>query len=278
MIEIGSFTELEIVKEVEFGLYLDGGPFGEILLPNNAVPKDAKIGDDLNVFIYCDSEDRIIATTATPTVIVGDFAFLEVKDVGEYGAFLNWLMAKDLFVPFREMQEPMQVGKKYLVRAYLDEKSDRIAASSKLSRFIENESSDLNKGDEVNIIVAAKTALGYKVIVNKQFWGVVYSNEVFKAINVGDKMTAFIKNVRDDQRLDITLTKQGYQKQIPTDVATLLDKLQSADGFIPFTDKSDPAVIKSNFNMSKKAFKRAVGFLYKERKIILEKGGIRLKK
>jgi len=276
MIKIGEFANLEIVKEVDFGLYLDGGPFGEILLPNNTVPANAKVGEDIEVFIYLDSEDRIIATTMKPKLTVGDFAVLEVKAVGEYGAFLDWGLVKDLFVPFREMKEKMQIGKSYLVRAYIDGTSDRIAASSNLNRFVKRESEELEKGEEVNIIIAEETDLGFKVVVNKKYWGLVFRNEVFQKLEIGEKLNAFVKQVREDKRLDISLKKQGYQKQIPDDVAVVLNKLEAQNGFISITDKSSPAEIKSHFNMSKKAFKRAVGSLYKERKITLEKEGIRL--
>ena len=275
MINIGDYTSLEVLKKVDFGVYLDGGPFGEILLPLRYVPEGVEVGDEIDVFIYNDSEDRIIATTERPKAKVGEFAFLEVKAISEYGAFMDWGLMKDLFVPFREQVIKMEIGHKYLVRVYLDEKTDRIAASSRWHRFLEEKNDSLQEGEEVEIKIATKTDLGYKVVVNDKYWGVLYANEIFEPIAIGETKKAFVKKLREDQRLDITLQKKGPD-EVEEMKSDLLDKLKENDGFLPFTDKSPPELIYQEMKMSKKAFKRAVGNLYKQRLITLEKDGIRL--
>ncbi len=275
MIKIGDFSTLEIVKKVDFGMYLDGGPFGEILLPLKYIPEYAKVGEEIEVFIYNDSEDRIIATTEKPKAKVGEFAFLEVKAVSEFGAFLDWGLLKDLFVPFREQVGRMQVGKKYLVRVYLDERTDRIVASMRWHRFLNEKNETLKEQEEVEIKIASKTDLGYKVIVNDTYWGVLYSNEIFQPVSIGETKKAFVKKIREDQRIDIILHKQGTE-EVEQSRNSLLEKLQDNDGFLPLTDKSSPELIYQEMRMSKKAFKRAVGNLYKKRLIVLEKDGIRL--
>ena len=277
MIAIGKHASLEVIKETDFGVYLDGGPFGEILLPNYAVPKGTKKGEELSVFIYCDSEDRIIATTLEPKAIVGDFAFLSVKAVGEYGAFLDWGLSKDLFVPFREQLVRMQKGASYLVYVYLDEQTDRIVASSRLNRFVKMTSEGINADEEVDLIVAQQTDLGYKVIVNETYWGMLFRNEVFRKIQIGDRIKGFVKQVREDKKLDIVLQKQGYTNEVENTTTSLLQAITQNDGFLPLTDKSPPQDIYAQLQMSKKAFKRAVGALYKQKKIAIEKKGIRLK-
>lgn len=275
MINIGDYTTLEILKEVDFGMYLDGGPFGEILLPLKYIPKEAKVGDEIDVFIYNDSEDRIIATTEKPKAKVGEFAFLKVKAVSEYGAFLDWGLLKDLFVPFREQVIKMEVGNKYLVRVYLDEKTDRIAASSRWHRFLEDKNETLEDGEEVEIKIATKTDLGYKVVVNDTYWGVLYENEIFEPIEFGETKKAFVKKIREDQRIDIILKKQSAE-EVEESRSGILERLEANEGFLPLTDKSSPELIYEEMKMSKKAFKRAIGNLYKQRLIIIEEDGIRL--
>jgi len=280
MIEIGKYSDLEIVKEVDFGLYLNGGPFGEILLPKQYVDDTMKVGEEVRVFIYTDSEDRIIATTMIPHAAVGDFAYLQAKDLSNYGAFLDWGIHKDLFVPFQEQIHSMTIGDYYLVRVYLDEASDRVAATTKLNRFLENtdEDGDFEEGQEVDIIIAKETPNGYKAIVNETHWGMIYRNEVFKKMEIGSKDKAFIKQVRPDGLIDLAMQKQGYRAQIPEAVQVVLEKLEANDGFLPLTDKSPPEVIYDNFSMSKKNFKKAVGYLYKNKQITLSDKGITLVK
>lgn len=275
LINIGDYCTLEIIKTVDFGMYLDGGPFGEILLPTRYIPENAKVGDEIEVFLYNDSEDRLIATTERPKAKVGEFAFLKVKAAGEYGAFLDWGLMKDLFIPFREQVVEMYVENSYLVRVYLDEKTDRIAASSRWHRFLEEKNETLKEEEEVTIKVATQTDLGYKVIVNDKYWGVLYENEIFQPIAIGDTRKAFVKKIRDDQRIDIILHKQGFE-EVQESRSRILEKLKANDGFLPLTDKSSPELIYQEMKMSKKAFKRTVGNLYKQQLITLDKDGIRL--
>ncbi len=276
MIKIGDYNELEVVKHVDFGIYLDGGAHGEILMPIRYVPEGVEDGQDLEVFIYCDSEDRLIATSEKPKAKVGDFACLEVKSITEFGAFLDWGLPKDLFVPFREQAEPFEEGESYVVYIYLDETSERIVASSRLKRFLQTESEGFEVGQEVEILVARQTDLGYKVIVNKRYWGLLYENQIFGVISIGEYKKAYIHHIREDLLLDISLQPQGYRVLIPKTAEDLLEKIKSNNGFLPLTDKSAPGEIYAQLNMSKKAFKKAIGLLYKKRLITLEANGIRL--
>ena len=277
MIKIGKHATLEIIKEVEFGLYLDGGPYGEILLPIRYVPKKYELGQDLRVFIYTDSEDRIIATTLEPLAQADQFACLQVKAVMEYGAFLDWGLPKDLFVPYREQVQAMRVGAHYVVRVYVDEKTDRMIASARLNRFVKTIAEGLEEGQKVNLLIAEKTDVGYKAIINDAYWGVLYHNEIFDKLKIGERREGFVKKIRDDGKVDLSLEAQGYQKQIPAAAKNLIQQLKNNEGFLPLTDKSPPDDIYKKLKMSKKAFKKAVGMLYKQRLIILEKNGIRLK-
>jgi len=277
LIEIGKYNSLEIVKALDFGVYLDGGPYGELLLPIKYVPEGLEPGDDVEVFLYSDSEDRLITTTDKPKAIVGDFGMMEVKEVSEYGAFLDWgIEGKDLMVPFREQRQRMEAGQQYLVYVYLDEVTDRIVGSNKLNKFLENKSSDLSYKQEVEIIIAAPTDLGYRVIVNKAYWGALYRNEVFEKLEIGDRKKAFIKKIREDQRIDVSLQEPGVG-EIDRSATQVMKAIESNDGFLPLTDKSPPELIYDHLKMSKKNFKRAVGSLYKQRLILLEKDGLRLK-
>ncbi len=278
MLSIGEYATLEIVKLVEFGAYLDGGPFGEVLLPKRYVPENTKAGDEVRVFIYCDSDDRVIATTETPFAIVGEYAFLKTTGAAPFGAFLDWGLSKDLLVPMREQAEPMEVGKSYVVKVLFDENTDRLYASSRLNKFIVETAEELNLavGDSVEILVTALTDLGYKAIVNNHCWGVLYQNEVFKDLKIGDKTTALVKTIRPDGKLDLSLRAQGYQKRISSETDIILEALEKYNGFLEITDKSSPELIYKILNISKKAFKQAIGNLYKARKISLEEKGIRL--
>ena len=274
-IELGKYNQLEVVKSVDFGLYLDGGDNGEILLPARYVPEGCKPGDMLNVFIYLDNEERLIATTLDPLVQVGEFACLEVAWVNEYGAFLDWGLMKDLFVPFREQKMKMLKGRKYVVHAHVDEESYRIMASAKVERYLSKEMPPYQVGEELEVMVWHQTDLGYKVIVENKFSGMLYRNEVFQALEPGMKLQAFVKQVREDGKLDMSLHKGGAKK-IGSFVDALYDYIKEHDGYIPFHDKSDAEDIYATFGVSKKVFKKSVGDLYKKRLIVLEEGGIRL--
>lgn len=274
-IELGKFNVLEIVKTVDFGVYLDGGEEGEILLPTRYVPEDYEIGDFLNVFLYLDNEERLIATTLTPLVQVGEFACLEVAWINQFGAFLNWGLMKDLFVPFREQKMKMQVGKKYVIHAHIDEESYRIVASAKVERYLSKEMPVYQPNDEVSILIWQKTDLGFKAIVENQFSGLLYESEIFQRLQTGMTLKAFVKQVREDGKIDLMLQKPGFEK-IDDFAETLLSYIKENGGSIPLNDKSPAEEIYDTFGVSKKTFKKGVGDLYRKRVIVLEDNGIRL--
>ncbi len=227
-IELGKYNTLEVVKEVAFGIYLDGGEEGEILLPTRYVPEDCKIGDFLNVFLYLDMDERLIATTLTPLVQVGQFACLEVSWINQYGAFLNWGLMKDLFVPFREQKMKMQVGKKYVVHAHLDEESYRIVASAKVDRYLSKEKAAYESGQEVDIPDLAEDGFGLKAIIDNKYSGLLYENEIFSTLETGMEMKAFVKQVREDGKVDLILQKPGFEK-IDDFSKTLLDYIKRTE-------------------------------------------------
>ena len=276
-IELGKFNVLEIVKTVDFGVYLDGEEEGEILLPTRYVPEEYNIGDFLNVSLYLDNEERLIATTLTPLVQVGEFACLEVSWVNEYGAFLNWGLMKDLFVPFREQKMTMMVGKKYVVHAHIDEESYRIVASAKVERYLSKEFPAYEPNEEVSILIWQKTDLGFKAIVENQFSGLLYEGEIFQRLQTGMTLKAFVKQVREDGKIDLMLQKPGFEK-IDDFADTLLSYIKEHGGSIELTDKSPAEDIYDTFEVSKKTFKKGVGDLYRKRLIVLEANGIRLAK
>ncbi len=273
-IEIGKFNELKVLKEVDFGVYLDGGEGEEILLPSRYVPENCQVGDELKVFIYLDNEERLVATTLTPLAQVGQFAYLEVAWVNQFGAFMNWGLMKDLFVPFREQKMKMQIGKKYMVHVHVDEESYRIMASAKVEHFLSKEYPEYTSGEEVDILVWQKTDLGYKVIVDNKFSGLLYDNEVFRSLETGIHLKAYIKQVREDGKIDLTLQKEGMEK-VNDFSGILLQYIKDNGGRIPFGDKTPAELIYDTFKVSKKTFKKAVGDLYKKRLIILEENSIR---
>lgn len=272
-IELGKFNQLEVVKQVDFGMYLDGGDEGEILLPTRYVPEDCEVGDWLNVFLYLDNEERLIATTLTPLVQVGEFACLEVAWINQFGAFLNWGLMKDLFVPFSEQKMKMQVGRRYVVHAHLDEESYRIVASAKVDRYLSKELADYQPGDEVNILIWQKTDLGFKAIIENKYSGLLYDSEIFQQLYTGDTVKAFIKQVREDGKIDLILQKPGFEK-VDDFSKTLLQYIRDNGGKIDLTDKSPAEEIYDVFSVSKKTFKKAVGDLYKKRLVVLRDNSI----
>lgn len=274
-IKLGKYNQLEVVKEVDFGVYLNGDEDGEILLPKRYVPEGTKPGDILNVFIYLDMEERLVATTLQPYVQVGEFACLEVAWINQFGAFLNWGLMKDLFVPFREQKMKMQKGKRYVVYVHLDEESYRIVASAKIEHFLSTEKPDYQPGQEVEVLVWQRTELGYKVIVENKFSGMLYHNEIFQPLEVGMRLPAFIKQVRPDGKIDLVLQKAGARK-VDDFSEVLWQYIKDNDGFTPLNDKTDAEVIYHTFGVSKKTFKKAVGDLYKKRRIVLKEDGIHL--
>lgn len=269
-IQLGKFNRLEIIKEVDFGVYLSG----DILLPSRYVPDNSHIGDILNVFIYLDQDERPIATTLTPLVQVGEFAVLETVWKNEYGAFLNWGLMKDLFVPFKEQKEEMEIGNKYLIYAYIDTQTDRIVASSKIEKFFSNEAPNYQSGDEVNILISDRTNIGFRAIVDNKFKGMMYDNQTFQSLNVGDKIKAYVDKIRMDGRIDLLINKPG-REGIDNLSEKLFDYIVRSGGFVPITDKSDPELIYNTFGMSKKAFKKSVGALLREEMIKIEENGLR---
>lgn len=274
-IELGKFNRLEVVKEVDFGMYLDGGDEGEILLPARYVPEDCNVGDMLNVFLYLDNEERLIATTLTPLVQVGGFAYLEVAWVNQFGAFLNWGLMKDLFVPFSEQKMKMQVGKKYIIHAHLDDESYRIVASAKVDRYLSKEKAEYQPGEEVNILIWQKTDLGFKAIIENKFGGLLYDSEIFQPLQTGVMLKAYVKQVREDGKIDLILQKPGFEK-VDDFSKTLLEYIREHDGHTSLNDKSPADDIYETFGISKKTFKKAVGDLYKKHLIVLQEDGIRL--
>lgn len=267
-IKLGDYNLMKVVKKVDFGMYLDGGDEGEVLLPQRYVPEGCKVGDELNVFIYLDNEERLVATTLTPLAKVGDFAFLSVAWVNEYGTFLNWGLMKDLFCPFREQKMKMETGKGYIVHVHLDSESYRIVASAKIERYFSNEQPEYKQGDEVSLLVWQKTDLGFKVIIDNKYPGLVYKDQIFKDIHTGDKMKGYIGTIRPDGKIDVTLQPTG--RKMTTEFSeVLLQYMKEHDGVCRLTDKSPAEDIYKTFQVSKKNYKKAVGDLYKRRLISL---------
>ena len=275
MLQIGNYNTLRVVKLVSFGVYLDGGEGKEILLPTRYVPKGVKVDDEIQVFIYHDNEGRLIATTLRPKAVVGEFAFMRVKSVNDTGAFLDWRLMKDLLVPFKEQKMTMREGNWYLVYVHLDHLTGRIVASARIEKFLGNVPPVYQLNQEVDLLVADDTEIGYKVIVDNLHWGMIYHNQVFQRLERGEHLKGYVKEVREDDKLDISLQPLGYQK-IDGISQRILNALQMKEGFLPVHDKSDPEEIYSLFRCSKKAFKQAIGSLYKQRLIAIEKEGIRL--
>ena len=272
-LRLGHYNRLEVIKELDFGLYLDGYDGEEILIPRVYVPEGTQIGDFLEVFIYRDSEDRLIATTLKPYATVGEFAYLKVKDVSKLGVFLDWGLMKDLLVPFGEQTHKMGLGRSYLVYIYIDEESERIVASAKLDKFLENDSSKFTEGQEVSLVPYEYTDLGIKALIERRCIGVIYKSEVFQEVILGEVTKGFIKKIRTDTKIDLSLVKQGYDR-IDNIKSQIYDLLVSKEGFLPYTDKTDSEKIYRDLQMSKKDFKKAIGGLYRDGKIKLQDNGI----
>ncbi len=282
MIDIGRINTLTALRQTTVGFFLGDltdrktQDFNnDILLPNKYVPDTLAVDDDIDVFVYTDSEDRPIATTLTPAIQRDAFASLQVVAVNSTGAFLDWGLEKDLLVPHREQARPMEVGQWYVVFMYLDEETNRLVASSKLNRFMDPDVRNLAVGDEVQLLAYDITDLGVNVIINNRYRGLVFANEIFRTVRPGDPLIGYIKNIRDDNRVDVSLQKSGFENVEPN-ARRILATLKAENGFLPLTDNSPPDEIYNALEMSKKTFKKAIGTLYRERKIVLEEGGIRL--
>ena len=263
------------MKRVDFGLYLDGGDAGEILLPKKLQPRNYQIGDEIEVFLYLDTEERLVATTEHPLCKVGEFAFLEVAWVNKYGAFLKWGLQKDLFCPFREQKMRMEIGKSYIVHVHVDEESYRIMASAKVEHYLSQRVPDYQQGDAVDALIWQKTDLGFKVIIDNKYQGLAYEEEIFKNIHTGDRLTAYIKSVRPDGKIDLKLQPMGHQQALDFS-EELLQYLKEHDGKCNLGDKSDADDIRERFQVSKKTFKKAVGNLYKQHLITVSDFSITL--
>jgi uncharacterized protein len=275
MATIGKYNTLKVLRETGSGYFLDGGESGDILLPGKYLPHGIQTDDEIEVFLYLDSEDRIIATTEEPYCEVGDFALLEVVEVNEVGAFLNWGLQKDLLVPFREQKIKMEPGSWHIVYVYVDEKTNRIAASAKVDKFLGKDPIAFRPGEEVELFIYGPCPLGYNAIINKSHWGMLYAGEVFQPLNRGEHITGYINKVRDDGKIDLSLYPAGIKKA-ENSAELIVEYLKRKGGFIPLTDKSPAEDIYETFGISKKNFKMAVGGLYKARLIELGENGIRL--
>ena len=272
---LGDYNRLEVVKLVDFGAYLDGGDAGEVLLPSRYMPKDTKVGDQLDVFVYLDQEERLVATTERPLAKVGEFACLKVAWVNKYGAFLDWGLMKDLFCPYAEQKKKMKVGEYHVVHVHIDEESYRIVASARVERYIDHEGADYYHNESVDLLVWQRTELGYKVIVDNKYAGLAYNNQIYRSVHVGERMKGYIDQVRDDGKIDVMLQPSGRQ-QTKDFADTLTDWLIAHGGVCEYGDKTDAETIKTVFGVSKKTFKRAIGDLYKHRVIVIDDDGIRL--
>jgi len=275
MLDIGRVNKLTVAKLVDFGVYLDTETLGEILLPKRYVPENTEVGDEIEVFVYFDSEDIPIATTETPLGQVDEFAFLKVVAVNHFGAFLDWGLMKDLFVPFKEQIEPMIVNKSYVVFIYHDQDSNRICASTKINQFVYDDIIDLKQGDQVETLIVEETDLGFKTVVNGDYLGLLYHNEIFTPLSPGDQVKSFIKRIREDGRLDLTLQQPGYQKTSGL-AEQILQLMIQNDNELPLNAKSSADEIHAQLKMSKKNFKMAIGKLYKEKKIVITETGVKV--
>ena len=275
MIRLGEYNTLEILRETDPGLYLGDTQENVVLLPHRYKPENFNIGDMLEVFVYLDYEERPVATTLTPHVLLNDFGYLHCSDVNEFGAFMDWGVQKQLFVPFKEQARPMKVGNWYIVYLSMDEQTNRLVGSSKTNKYLNNDTVTLEKFDEIAIMVTHITDLGANVIVNGKHKGLIFINDIFEDIRTGDTMKAFVKSVREDNKIDVVLQSPGY-RSIEPNANFILDELKAAGGFMPLHDKSDPQDIKNELGMSKKSFKKAIGTLYKDKQIVIKPDGIEL--
>ncbi|MEN8228129.1 MAG: S1-like domain-containing RNA-binding protein [Bacteroidota bacterium] len=276
MIEIGKYNELVILRQTSVGLFLGDENGEEVLLPNKYCSENMKIEEKIKVFVYRDSSEKKVATTLTPGILLNEFALLQVSAVSEVGAFLDWGLEKDLMVPFREQRLKMEKNRWYIVYLDLDTKTDRLYASNRIEKFLQNEEILVKENEEVDLLILQKTDLGYSVIVNNAHKGLIFENEVFRDLNIGDRMKGYVKKLREDNKIDISIQPIGYKNFNDVNSETIYNTLTENGGFLPITDRSTPEEIYSTFGMSKKAFKRSIGALYKQRKIDLQPDGITL--
>jgi len=276
MIEQGKEIELKIAKRATFGLFLADNSGEEVLLPKKYCAEEMKPGDTTRVFVYKDSEGKKVATTLTPKIFIHEFALLKVTAVTGVGAFLDWGLEKELMVPFREQKQKLQLDRWYVVYLDLDKKSDRLYASNRVERFLQNDQISVKEGDEVALVVLQKTDLGYSVIVNHAHKGLIFDNEIFQEIRVGDRLKGYVKKIRDDQKIDISIQPIGFRNVNDSNSELIHKTLVENDGFLAVTDKSSPDEIYTQFGISKKAFKKSLGALYKQKKVDIQPDGIKL--
>lgn len=277
MLQIGQHNSLTILRDTKVGLFLgNGNDVDDVLLPNKYVPKVFEIGEEITVFVYLDHEERPVATTLEPYIFLNEFALLRVNYTNQIGAFMDWGLEKDILVPFKEQARPMEKGKRYLVYLYKDEKTNRLVASSKTNQFLKNENISLERNDEVDLIISHITDIGINVIINQKYKGLVYKDEVYdETIRTGDKIKGFIKTIRPDGKIDVSLQKLGFENIEPNS-EIILNELHASKGFLKLNDNSDPNDIKTILKMSKKTFKKSIGLLYKEKLIEIKEDGIYL--
>ena len=275
MLKIGQFQELEILRETDPGLYLGNSEGDEVLLPHKYKPEQYEIGNNISVFVYLDSQERPVATTLEPHVKLNEFGYLRCSQVNKVGAFMDWGLEKQLFVPYKEQARPMKEGSWYVVRLYLDNLTGRLVGSSKTRRFLQNDELTVNKYDEVDVLITHINEQGAHVIVNGQHRGLIYIEDIFEDLHSGDRFKAYIKKIRPDKKLDVVLQSPGY-RSIEPNAQYILEELQAAGGFLPLHDKSEPQEIKDTLGLSKKSFKKAIGSLYKDKKVKITDQGIEL--
>lgn len=276
MIKLGDYNELTILRSTSVGLFLGDDDVDDLLLPTKYVPESYEIGERIKVFCYLDHEERPVATTLEPFIKRNDFGYLRVAEVNQIGAFVDWGLEKHLLVPYKQQREKLKEGDWELVYCYLDDKSFRLVGSTRLDQFLDNSQLDLEEGQEVSLLFYRHTGLGWEVIVNRKYKGLVYSDDIFEAVKSGDARPGFVKQIREDQKLDIGLTPTGGKRRVDA-AGKIHELLVEHDGYLPLHDKSSPDEIRNLLQMSKKTFKKAVGTLYREKKIELEEKGIRLR-
>ena len=275
MVNVGLYNTLKVIKAVDFGMYLDGGEGEEILLPKRFVPKDLKTDDEITVFIYHDNDGRLIATTQQPVAIVGEIAMMEVGDVNSAGAFVKWGIMKDVFVPRSHQEKRMKTGDRRLIRLFIDERTGRVTGTEKIDKYLSNYELTVTDDEPVDLVVYQKTDIGYKVIINSKHMGVIHTNEVFRELEVGEKLKGYIKHIRPDNKIDVSPGAKGYTK-VPAEEERILSLLRQNSGYLPYNDKSGPEDIYAFFGMSKKTFKMTLGALYKKRLISFTQTGTKL--
>jgi len=276
LIEVGKYNELSILRETSVGIFLADEDGEDVLLPNKYCPKEFKIWDKLKVFVYRDHEDRKVATNIVPKILLHDFAFLKVIDMSAAGAFLDWGMEKDLIVPYSEQRQRMEVNRWYVVYLDVESETDRLYASNKIDKYLQNDDLTVKEGEQVDLMIIAQTDLGYSAIINKKHKGLIFEDEIYQKLDVGDKLKGFVKKIRVDNKIDISLQAIGYDQYNDANTEKILKILQTNEGVLDLTDKSSPDEIYQRLGMSKKAFKKSIGALYKQRKISMDKTGIKL--